>query len=1561
LDSLNTDSYIPFSSFGTMVIDPINPNRMYVTTGHPSSQAPFGNYPYFTLGIYATDDGGVTWQQINNGLTTSNLFNSGTIFNLQIDPNNHANLIFTSTDGVFYSTNADQLLLNNISWTKDPNFTFPDSKIVGLTYNPTTLEWFVSGKNIYVTSNPFLVGHTWNNITGTGSSFDISSGFYPTTSTESIFSIKVMNSAFYPNDIFALVFSGAPSTNGYITILKLSGLAGSNNIQNIMHKYSNAVDGITHYDMMAFAVSPNVGEFYYGSTDYGHYSVSTNVLSESYGNCGIGCHHADVHSLYIHPSQPSRLWLCGDGGISIADVISNTHNSKGFTFKNKGIQSQLLYDFDDSEQDEDYQIAALQDNGTQFSGGMGGNIWKEAWLGGDGYNSDILDYDPTDAIITGNSNTVKFNYITRSLGTSPVGVHLGASSYFSDPHFPQEKIFIGDWNLVKTHNSGTLWGSTGNYATAQITLAYSGRTFCVDPNTCGICRPRIYKEAHQNYCGTSAPAYGISSFAPSTDVSCGSTGIPSLIFKSTDGFDDVGWQDYFSNINAITNALYNDAANLSPTPAITATDLPNLSGITCNPIDANKVWVCCSSLLPNFKVWKSIDGGLHWQNADPNAVFANIPVYEIAAVNNANETVFVATLDGVYYTDNTMNGNWCHYGNSPSVQTFNLKINYVKNKLIVGTYGRGAFELDLPPQQSVNTIINTTTTWNTPHTFPNSSVVVKANSTLTILNTTCYFGPFSRIYVEAGAKLIINNSTLTADQCSGGNYWLGIELEGNINQKQVLSAGYYPNHGWCVITNNGTIKGAKVGVKNYATINGDGETIDYTKKGGGIVQCTNAKFINCKIGAKFIDYINKNALNNPINEKSFFNNTQFLTDKTVAPMYHSPNVHLSMTNTKGIGITSNTFKNLTPASYKVTDRGLGISSYDAVYEVATPCISLGTGGNCLGYGTPNSFENLFYAVEASASLPTNSVKVNNASFTNNLRGVTLHGIEFAQVIGNTINLSGPYSEQSGVGTGLVIYPSAGIYLDGCDAYAVMTNTIGNGANPISNLTYGIVNSFSDYKPNELKQNKFSNIAVGIQAQDNNDGLQLKCNKFTTGTINSGDIKVIGQNDYGTIATEQGFCTSADPTTLSGNEFSHTCGNAQDLRTGVSVNNIVNYNTRTGISLETPQLGCYNSSYYNILDCSGAGTGDVCPPSSGGQLNIPQLTIAVQDSKQDVKNLQNILEAGDKIGLYNAINNGNDNHVKNKLLQQSPYLSDNVLLAFLTHVPMFTESTIKAVLIANSPLTPSIIDVANKLTLSAVTKNELKNAQVGTSQRAYTERNLTYEKNQLIINYNYLLNACLNDLNNDNRFNNLLNRIDYGIKPNNRALKVAKLIEEQQFGSAQTELDSLQNAPNLKAHLDNLIQIRQNINQKAAYKDNIKLAFDSLKAKRPLDVGVKSQSLYNGLFIQNYGEQIYLDATQSSRLMNEFKEEKKKMEQDKQVGVYPNPAQNELYFVFDMQDVQTIVVSLYDINGRLVGNKQFENNNEIHKLELNELTNGIYFYQIIAGDKVVKSNKVVIIK
>jgi hypothetical protein len=955
---LNTDLDIPYSSVGVLVIDPTNPNRMYVTTGHPSA-ASVGPYGYFTIGIYGSDNGGISWQQINMGLSTTNLINSGAIFNLQIDPTNNANLICTTTDGVYYSTNAN-LSLNNITWTKDLNFTFPDTKIVGLTYNSTTNEWFVSGKHIYATTNPFSLSHNWNIRTGSGSGIDLTSGFYPGAPTEAILSIKVMNSAFYPNDIFALIFSAAPSSNGYVTILKLSGSSSSNLFNIVTHKPSFAVDGITHYDMMAFVPSPNTGEYYYGSTDYGHYSVSTNILTETYGNGSYGpdggTHHADVHGLYIHPNQPAKLWLCGDGGISSAAVISNDHNRYGFTYKNTGIQSQVLWAYDDSEQDPDYRLAALQDNGTQYTGGAAGSSWKTAVFAGDGYNASIIDIDKTDAGVRGNTAWAKFNYQT---GTScNFNTVLGGGGfglfYKHNPDDITERL-QDNWQLTKFIGSPCA-SPANNYGgfswswDQTITLTYNGQTTNYGSTP-------IFEFAHGKI-GNNTCVYAVTASYP---------GKPSVVIKSVNGFSTPPlWTDNFgaSNAQPITNALYN--AVHAQVPILANLGAPTISDICTLPCDGNKVWVSSSGLINNFKVWKTADGGTTWTNADPLGKFNNIPVFEVEAMNDALETVFAGTLDGVYFTDNTMSGNWCRYGSGPSVQIVSLKINYMKHKLIVGTFGRGAFEVSLPSDPT--TIISTTQTWSTVRHFPTSSVVVQSGKTLTIQNTTWYFGPNSRIYVEAGAKLVLNNVTLTSEAACGANQWKGIELQGNIAQKQVLSGAYYPNHGWCVMSNNATVKNAEVGIKNTATINGDGVTLDMTKLGGGIVQCTNAKFLNCTVGAKFVDYINKNGLNQPINDKSFFTTTLFHTDATIVPASYTPQTHLLMSGTRGIGITSNTFKNLTPASYIIKRRGNGIVAYDATFTTGTPCYAYNSvTGECGSYGTRNTFENLFYGVDAGAS------------------------------------------------------------------------------------------------------------------------------------------------------------------------------------------------------------------------------------------------------------------------------------------------------------------------------------------------------------------------------------------------------------------------------------------------------------------------------------------------------------------------------------------------------------------------------------------------------------------
>ena len=79
-----------------------------------------------------------------------------------------------------------------------------------------------------------------------------------------------------------------------------------------------------------------------------------------------------------------------------------------------------------------------------------------------------------------------------------------------------------------------------------------------------------------------------------------------------------------------------------------------------------------------------------------------------------------------------------------------------------------------------------------------------------------------------------------------------------------------------------------------------------------------------------------------------------------------------------------------------------------------------------------------------------------------------------------------------------------------------------------------------------------------------------------------------------------------------------------------------------------------------------------------------------------------------------------------------------------------------------------------------------------------------------------------------------------------------------------------------------------------------------------------------------------------------------------VKVYPNPATNELFF-FNSSLIDDNKVNLYEVNGRLVKTKLFTVNDEPKLLELNDLQDGIYFYQVLSANTLIKANKVVIIK
>lgn len=853
------------------------------------------------------------------------------------------------------------------------------------------------------------------------------------------------------------------------------------------------------------------------------------------------------------------------------------------------------------------------------------------------------------------------------------------------------------------------------------------------------------------------------------------------------------------------------------------------------------------------------------------------------------------------------------------------------------------------PYNILSTSPTSVKNWNTSHKVI-GVVRVKAGATLTISGATTMIefadyrqtGIDTKIIVEAGGKLVVTNgAVLTSVQACPGSFWNGIEVQGDINYRQYVSGGYDANHGIAILNTGATIQNAHYALNNFATINGG---IDWVKLGGGIIQCNGANFINCQKGANFLPYTNfimSGTSKILIADRSSFINCTFKTDATLTPATgFNPEVGISMWQTKGVTIRGNTFINATPNVYQIPNRGSGIGTYDASFN----CVS-----------TPNNFTNLFYGIDASSSLPSISLWVDANVFTNNHRGIALHGMHYTKTNNNTFTIGEPYSDSNGN-----IVAPCGIYLESCEAYQVQSNTMSNAVGTSNTTDFGIVAHLTGLNPNELRQNTFTNIAYGIQAQNKNSGLQLKCNKFTTGTIGAADIKVQSLAGYtnGSIAPMQGACSSF-PTTLPGNEFSQTCGTAKDLEAYFPYYNVTTYNTRNTVAIETPPNGCFSASYF-VNPCFPPPTGLVCPPIPCC-LNPQQLRLAIKTSKQDVKNLEQLLATGDAPMLYTALATNNETQIKNKLLNRSPYLSDAVLLAFITHNPQLSESTIKDILLANSPLSDNIYQSLIKLKLSASTADAIKMAQVGQSQRTYTELNLTYEKSQLQINYNNLLSYVLNDLGNEARFDSLLKNMDMVINPKSRAVLASAFIEQKQFTQAQVQIDSLQSIdPAMSSYLQTVMQLQQTVNQLQAYSGSIKTQIDAVRMQDSSTLAVKANALYNALFNKKFNERIYLNSptTNNAKMAHN---NVAALDADNSISVYPNPANELIYFKLNTETTNNMSIELYSITGQLVASKICDVDKSIQEIETTHLQSGMYFYRILQNSVLIKTNKIVIIK
>ncbi|WP_233899835.1 VPS10 domain-containing protein [Tenacibaculum piscium] len=181
-----------------------------------------------------------------------------------------------------------------------------------------------------------------------------------------------------------------------------------------------------------------------------------------------------------------------------------------------------------------------------------------------------------------------------------------------------------------------------------------------------------------------------------------------------------------------------------------------ISSVFANPNTAT-IYITLAGYTAGEKVYKSIDNGDSWTNI--SADFPNIITKKIIVdPNKNNETIYLGTELGLYYTNNTTT-NWKKLGAGlPNVIVSDIKVSKNNGNIYIGTFGRGMWVYN--DQKHFKSVTNNnwseTTNWE-GKTLPTSAdaVVIKQEQDVVSVNVA---GATVKSLEINNAKLEIKNT-----------------------------------------------------------------------------------------------------------------------------------------------------------------------------------------------------------------------------------------------------------------------------------------------------------------------------------------------------------------------------------------------------------------------------------------------------------------------------------------------------------------------------------------------------------------------------------------------------------------------------------------------------------------------------------------------------------------------------------------------------------------------------------------------------------------------------------
>lgn len=815
----------------------------------------------------------------------------------------------------------------------------------------------------------------------------------------------------------------------------------------------------------------------------------------------------------------------------------------------------------------------------------------------------------------------------------------------------------------------------------------------------------------------------------------------------------------------------------------------------------------------------------------------------------------------------------------------------------------------------------------------------------------------AKIIVKTGAKLVVDGATLT----STCELWQGIEVQGKSDQSQ-----YTPDaQGQIILKNGAVIENARTGIIIIA--NGDDpHNYDFTTT-GGIIKANGSTFRNCITGIHFLDYTNTHPTTGAeIPNVSYIKNCTFETTENIAGGGY-PDAFIKMENVQWVKILGNTFQNTNPLA-DPDYLGEGINSIDAKYKVSSFCSNF---TNPCTSEVKNQFINLRYGVRATATQSTYPVTVEDAVFDKCHFGVYLGKVGFATVINNEFIVSDwfdPTSKKNKYAYGLYLAQSNDYRVEGNYFHSVSPRGwtgiyISNG-----NLTN---NTAAD----EIYRNTFDNLYSAIVALNDNDGpdphdgLTFHCNWFTNNTY---DISVMPWTDTRTsVGAIQGtgFPSLLDPTLLVRNYYSADCiGNENRF--------LIDWNPQTPQDIQhtsynganwLPPSGC--ADYYVKM----YGSPYVYNPSHCQDRTVVDPFIIEMELEQLARQkseLNEIIDGGQTALLVSIAQSAlPKGQILQSMMEFSPYLSDEVLLALIERPNALPPGTMQQILSANSPLSEKVFTAVQEMTpaLPNGILNQIANLQTGElSDRDFiplVEASYTQKQSLLISD---LVRYYLNDTLTYNPIDSVIKILSDVQYKDAKINLVSVYIEAKNFNKAQSLLDSLVIIePELNAFADkqelSIMKANQPGGVYSMLNDSVAIQILNTISTDTTKFG----SLYAMNIIEAIGDSIYEELTliptpdMNNRNMLE-NSPASNSKNNAYLNCYPNPATEKINIEYSLyNDAESKFILMYNVKGQEIYREDLLDIEGVTTITVPE-TEGTYYIYIEADGAILAIDKIVVL-